>query len=122
MSGRRLLGDKEKAAHRLSVDASKLNMGNTYDSPPEYYCDIEFTCQDCGSVERFERGGTVVRLQRRGDIEHAQDALDQGNHEAVIVDDQHLQVAKRTRHFHTLVINPSRRSAVLIIAPKLAHQ
>ncbi len=51
MSGRRLLGDKEKAAHRLSVDASKLNMGNTYDSPPAYYYDIEFTCQDCGSVE-----------------------------------------------------------------------
>ncbi len=51
MSGRRLLRDKEKAAYRLSVDASKLNMGNTYDSSPEYYYDIEFTCQDCGSVE-----------------------------------------------------------------------
>jgi len=51
VSGRRLLRDKEKAAYRLSVDASKLNMGNTYDSPPEYYYDIEFTCQDCGSVE-----------------------------------------------------------------------
>jgi predicted RNA-binding Zn-ribbon protein involved in translation (DUF1610 family) len=42
---------KDKAAHQLPVDESKLNMGNTYDSPPEYYYDMEFTCRDCGSVE-----------------------------------------------------------------------
>ncbi len=51
MSSRKLLRDKKKAAIRLPMDASKLNMGNTYDSPPEYYYDIEFTCQDCQSVE-----------------------------------------------------------------------
>ncbi len=51
MPGRKKLRNKDKAATRLPVDASNLNMGNTYDSPPEYYYDIEFTCQDCGSVE-----------------------------------------------------------------------
>lgn len=51
MPGRKKLRNEDKAATRLPVDASNLNMGNTYDSPPEYYCDIEFTCQDCGSVE-----------------------------------------------------------------------
>ena len=39
---------KPKNKHRLSVDAAKLNMGNTYSSPPEYYYDFEFTCVDCG--------------------------------------------------------------------------
>ena len=42
---------KDKAVTRLPVDESKLNMGNTYDSPPEYYYDIAFTCKDCGSEE-----------------------------------------------------------------------
>lgn len=42
---------KNLTAQRLLVDASKLIMGNTYDSPPEFYEDIEFTCRDCGSVE-----------------------------------------------------------------------
>jgi hypothetical protein len=42
---------KNKDAHRLPVDASKLNMGNTYSSPPEYYYDISFSCCDCGSDE-----------------------------------------------------------------------
>ncbi len=39
---------KNKKQDRLPVDASKLNMGNTYSSPPEYYYDIAFDCQDCG--------------------------------------------------------------------------
>ncbi len=51
MHNRKILRSKNKAANRLPVDASKLNMGNTYDSPPEFYYDIEFTCQDCGSIE-----------------------------------------------------------------------
>lgn len=51
MPGRKKLRGKDKAATRLPVDESKLNMGNTYDSPPDYYYDIEFTCRDCGSVE-----------------------------------------------------------------------
>lgn len=42
---------KNQTAQRLPVDESKLNMGNTYDSPPEYYTDMEFVCRDCGSVE-----------------------------------------------------------------------
>lgn len=32
---------------RLPVDASKLNMGNTYSSAPAFYEDLEFTCRDC---------------------------------------------------------------------------
>jgi len=51
MHNRKILRGRNKAANRLPVDASKLNMGNTYDSPPEFYYDIEFTCQDCGSIE-----------------------------------------------------------------------
>jgi len=51
MSSKKKLRRKNKAAHRLPVDESKLNMGNTYDSPPEYYYDMEFTCRDCGSAE-----------------------------------------------------------------------
>ncbi|WP_432695564.1 zinc-ribbon domain containing protein [Marinobacterium sp. YM272] len=39
---------KHKRADRLPVDPSRLNMGNTYSSAPEYYYDIEFDCQDCG--------------------------------------------------------------------------
>ncbi len=51
MPSRKEIRGKTKAATRLPVDASKLNMRNTYDSPPEYYYDLEFTCQDCGSAE-----------------------------------------------------------------------
>lgn len=39
---------KPKSENRLPVDESKLNMGNTYSSPPDYYYDAEFTCVDCG--------------------------------------------------------------------------
>ena len=39
---------RPKSANRLSVDAEKLNMGNTYSSAPDYYCDIQFSCVDCG--------------------------------------------------------------------------
>lgn len=42
---------KNKKAHRIPVDASKLNMGNTYSCPPEYYYDVSFSCCDCGSDE-----------------------------------------------------------------------
>ena len=37
-----------KSENRLPVDESKLNMGNTYSSPPDFYYDVEFTCVDCG--------------------------------------------------------------------------
>ena len=39
---------KPKSENRLPVEESKLNMGNTYSSPPDYYYDVEFTCVDCG--------------------------------------------------------------------------
>lgn len=44
---------KPEGGLRLPVDASKLNMGNTYSSPPEYYYDIEFTCMDRGREETW---------------------------------------------------------------------
>ena len=45
--------NKNKRTHRLPVDASKVNMGNTYSSAPEYYYDIAFTCCDCKSDENW---------------------------------------------------------------------
>lgn len=39
---------KDRKDHRLPVDPDKLNMGNSYASPPEYYYDQEFDCSDCG--------------------------------------------------------------------------
>ena len=51
MGNKHRIRHKNKDAHRLPVDASKLNMGNTYSSPPEYYYDIAFSCCDCGSDE-----------------------------------------------------------------------
>ena len=48
---RKLVRRKDKSTTRLPVDASKLTMGNTYSSPPAYYYDVEFTCEDCGVVE-----------------------------------------------------------------------
>ena len=51
MGNRRRIRSRNKKIDRLPVDSSKLNMGNTYDSAPEYYYDIQFTCCDCGSEE-----------------------------------------------------------------------
>lgn len=48
---RKQIRSKDKAENRLPVDESKLNMGNTYSSPPMYYYDLEFDCEDCGSNE-----------------------------------------------------------------------
>jgi hypothetical protein len=44
---------KNNSAHRLPVDETKLNMGNTYSSPPEYYYDIEFNCKDCRTLQTW---------------------------------------------------------------------
>jgi hypothetical protein len=52
-SQQRRIRDSNKQAARLPVDAERLNMGNTYSSAPEYYYDIEFTCCDCGKLERW---------------------------------------------------------------------
>lgn len=74
---------KNKAAVRLPVDASKLNMGNTYDVPSKFYYDIEFDCRDCGTTEVWnadqqkwwyeEVGGyyfaTAIRCRRCRDAE-----------------------------------------------------
>ena len=53
MTQRRPSRAKNKTAERIAVVASKLNMGNTYDSPPLYYYDLEFTCIDCASPETW---------------------------------------------------------------------
>ncbi|HCE44320.1 MAG TPA: hypothetical protein DET40_12295 [Lentisphaeria bacterium] len=49
--------DKSRAeAYRnrlVPVDKSKLNMGNSYETPPDYYRDMDFTCVDCGSKETW---------------------------------------------------------------------
>lgn len=37
----------------LPVDKSKLNIGNSYAVPPDYYQDIEFECRDCGAEETW---------------------------------------------------------------------
>ena len=44
---------KPKNSTRLLVDESKLNMGNTYSSPPDYYYDIQFMCIDCGIEQKW---------------------------------------------------------------------
>ena len=44
---------KYKNQNRIAVEASKLNMGNTYDSAPEFYYDLDFKCIDCGSSETW---------------------------------------------------------------------
>lgn len=35
----------------VPVDKSKLNMGNSYAMPPDFYRDMDFFCVDCGSKE-----------------------------------------------------------------------
>lgn len=47
----KVIRSKNKKETRIKVDPSKLNMGNTYSSAPDYYYDIEFSCYDCGKVE-----------------------------------------------------------------------
>jgi hypothetical protein len=37
----------------VPVDKTKLNLGNSYEIPPDYYTDIDFTCVDCGSKETW---------------------------------------------------------------------
>ena len=44
----RALERERLARTRLPVDPSKLDMGNTYSSPPEFYEDRTFACRDCG--------------------------------------------------------------------------
>ena len=89
--------DKNKNAHRLPVDPSKLNMGNTYSSAPEYYYDIAFTCCDCKSDETwtasqqkwwyeevggyFFAGATRCRKCREIERERKREARKQAGHE-----------------------------------------
>ena len=37
----------------MPVDKTKLNLGNSYETPPDYYKDIDFICVDCGSNETW---------------------------------------------------------------------
>lgn len=81
----RKIRPRNKAASRLSVDETKLNMGNTYSLAPEYYYDIEFECMDCGVTEIWnadqqkwwyeEAGGyffaTAVRCRECRELERA---------------------------------------------------
>ena len=49
--------DSERAeAYRnrfVPVDKNKLNLGNSYETPQDYYRDLDFTCVDCGSNETW---------------------------------------------------------------------
>ncbi|CAN5329340.1 hypothetical protein BH11MYX1_BH11MYX1_13620 [soil metagenome] len=47
----RRLANAERERTRLPVDATKLNMGNTYSAAPTYWEDVAFTCRDCRSAE-----------------------------------------------------------------------
>ena len=51
MQHRRFIRSSNKQADRVAVDPSRLNMGNTYSAPPDFYYDLEFDCIDCGSRE-----------------------------------------------------------------------
>ena len=37
----------------VPVDKSKLNLGNSYETPPDFYKDVDFICADCGSRETW---------------------------------------------------------------------
>lgn len=37
----------------VPVDKKKLNLGNSYGTPPDFYRDIDFICVDCGSSETW---------------------------------------------------------------------
>lgn len=44
----------------VPVDKSKLNYGNSYETPPDYFKDIDFNCIDRGSRETWlaeQQGG-----------------------------------------------------------------
>ena len=97
MQDKRIRRSKNKKQDRQPVDESKLNMGNTYSSPPDYYYDIEFECKDCGKVEVWtaaqqkwwyeEAGGyffaTAVRCRdcRARERARKQDARARAGHE-----------------------------------------
>ena len=97
MLGKKKKRSKNKKQERLPVDESKLNMGNTYSSPPDYYYDIEFNCMDCGKAEVWtaeqqkwwyeEAGGyffaTAVRCRscRSKERERIREARIQAGHE-----------------------------------------
>jgi len=49
----RALARDRSARTRLPVDPSKLNMGNTYSSAPEFYEDRTFVCRGCGVRETW---------------------------------------------------------------------
>ena len=90
---------KNKRQARLPVDESRLIIGNTYDTPPDYYYDVQFNCMDCGKAEVWtaeqqqwwyeEAGGyflaTAVRCRscRGKERERKREARIQAGHEPV---------------------------------------
>jgi hypothetical protein len=52
---RKLDIDRAKAYRNrlVPVDKDKLNLGNSYETPSDFYRDIDFTCIDCGSKETW---------------------------------------------------------------------
>ena len=54
VSKKKKIRSKNKNATRVAVDKSKWGATcNTYDTPPDYYYDEEFTCRDCGTKETW---------------------------------------------------------------------
>lgn len=47
------LDQAKRVESRLPVDATKLNMGNTYSSAPELWEDKAFVCKDCGVAQNW---------------------------------------------------------------------
>ncbi len=43
----------QRVQSRLPVDRAKLNMGNTYCSPPDVWEDRAFVCKDCGIAQTW---------------------------------------------------------------------
>ena len=44
---------RKRERGRIPVDASKLTMGNTYSSAPDFYEDRAFVCKDCGIAQTW---------------------------------------------------------------------
>ena len=59
---------KNKRQARLPVDESRLIIGNTYDTPPDYYYDVQFNCMDCGKAEVWTANSSNGGMKRQADI------------------------------------------------------
>ena len=48
--------DAQVPADWRPVDPLRVNLGNSYSSPPAYYKDVGFRCVDCGKAEVWTAG------------------------------------------------------------------